>query len=175
MIDELNRAIETYHQKWHTLIDKRANKDFFCNLKPTAVAWKTTDRAEYDKLFAELHDLCDVIVDVEMDDRWIAKMHLKNTELTGGIEVIKLMQRRPGSTDAVGLDHVDWLWDGPSVDDLDAILEKEPNLKWNHETNGAHWVSLWFAGTEAKLRTDTVVDSCMRELKAINKRLIGGD
>jgi len=108
-----------------------------------------------------------------MNERWIAKMHLKDTELMGGIEIIKLMQRRPDSTDAVGLDHIDWY--SADVAQADDVLSTEPNLKYTHETNGASWISLWFDGTEAKLRTDTVVDSCIRELKEVNERVLGKD
>ncbi len=171
MIDDLNKAIEAYHQKWHKLVDGRTNKLFFCDYQPTAVGWKTADRAEYDRLFAELHDLCDIIVDVYMDGRWIAKMHLKEP-LDSGIQIVKLMQRRPNSTDAVGLDHIDW-YSPRTFTDGEAILKKEPDLKWTNEENGAKWISIWFDGTEAKLRDDTVIDSCIRELKVAKQQVLG--
>src|SRR6266540_4685412 len=134
MIDELQTALTEFHAKWHTLVAARKDTSFFEALKPTAIAWKTTDRAEYDKLYAELHDQADQIIETWMNERWVAKFHLRDRQLQGGIEIVKLMQRRPGSTDAVGFDHVDFF----STQDraaMQAVLQQEPDLKWNVESN----------------------------------------
>ncbi|HJQ08023.1 MAG TPA: hypothetical protein VJ836_00915 [Candidatus Saccharimonadales bacterium] len=170
MIDEINKAIEAYHNKWHKLVAARADHAFFESLKPTAIGWKVAGRTEYDKVFAELHDMCDQIVDVTLNDRWIAKMHLKDTKLSGGIEIIKLMQHRPASTDAVGLDHLDFY----SPDVTKEKLAAEKDLAWTEEENGlCRWLSIWFEGTEAKLRPDTVIDVCIAELQETNQNIIG--
>src|ERR1700743_2935047 len=66
MIDDVNAALVTYGQKWDTLVAGCKNKQFFADLKPTAVGWKTADRAEYDRLLAELHDRADMIF-----EKWI--------------------------------------------------------------------------------------------------------
>jgi hypothetical protein len=167
MIDELNGALKTYHTKWHELTAKRKNKAFFERLKPIAVAWKVEDLSDFDQRFASLRDTCDQIHLGWLDGRWLATLHLKESALLENISVIKIMQRRPGSTDAVGLDHVDFLL----PDDVDAlaILKSEPDLKWTEELGGTFctWVSLWFAGTEAKLRAKnlTTPDACIRELE----------
>ena len=174
MIDELNQALETYQVKWRALVDDRHNKAFFEKLKPTAVGWKVTDRTEYDKLLAELRAHCDQIFDVWMNGRWIAKMHLRDKSLSGGIEVIKLMERRPGSTDAVGLDHVDFY--GADVAHADEILAQESGITWTHETNDImpdySWTSVWFDNTEAKLRTYTVLDVCIAEMQRTRAHII---
>jgi hypothetical protein len=170
MIGTLNDAIAQYQAEWAALIAKRTNRRFFEELCLTAIAWKTADRAEYSRILVELHDLCDIVVENNWDDRWIAMLHLKDITLANGIEIIKLMQRRPGSTDSVGLDHIDFY--SSRVAQADQILKEETGLHWTHETGGpCKWISLWFADTEAKLRTHTVVDSCIRDLNSSNDRI----
>jgi len=173
MIDELNKAIEEYQVKWDKLIEERSDKAFFQALKPTAVGWKVVNRAEYDQMCAELHDQTDQIIETWMNGRWIAKLHLKDAKLSNGIEIIKIMQRRSSSADAVGLDHLDFY--SPNVVNGEEILTKEPGLKWTRENNdvieGYDWLSIWFDGTEAKLKSDTVIDIIIAELDILNKRL----
>jgi hypothetical protein len=55
------------------------------------------------------------------------------------------------------------------------VLHAEDDLKWNEERNGEHckWISVWFAGSEAKLRTDTVLAPCIAEMQDIERMLIG--
>ena len=137
------------------------------------MGWKTEDRAEYDRLVAELHDQADLVVETWMNGRWVAKLHLRDAKLVNGAEIIKIMQRRPGSTDAVGLDHVDFY--SPEVTSAEPLLKQEANLKWTWESNdvieGYDWISIWFAGTEAKLKSDTVLDIVQAELKALNEKI----
>ena len=174
MIEEIDKALKTYSSKWEDLVSRRVNKEFFQSLKPTAVGWKVTDKAEYDRLYLELHDLCDMIIEKWMNQRWIAKMYLRDNKLTGGISIIKLMQRRPNSTDSAGLDHVDFF--ASDASQMEAVLKQEVDLQWTHETNdvveGYSWISVWFAGTEAKLRNDTVIDVIGAELEEINHKIL---
>lgn len=69
MLDELDKALETYGQSWQKLVDNRTNRGFFEGLKPVAVGWKVADRAEYDRLVAELHDQADKIIETWMNGR----------------------------------------------------------------------------------------------------------
>lgn len=170
MIEYLNRAINEYLNKWQELVAQRTDVEFFKELQPTAVAWKVPGRAEHDQLCAELRDKSDLVISSWMDERWITKLHLKGVKLESGIEVVKIMQRRPNSTDALGLDHVDFY--SPGVAQADVVLKQEPDLKWNHETSGASWISIWFGDDEAKLRTDTVLDSYIRDLREKRNRIL---
>lgn len=103
----------------------------------------------------------------------MAKLHLKDAKLANGAELVKVLQRRPGSTDAVGLDHVDFF--SPEVAGAEPILKQETDLKWTWESNdviaGYDWISVWFDGTEAKLKSDTVLDIIQAELKELNAKL----
>lgn len=173
MVDELNEAIGDYRSKWQVLLDGRQDKVFFGDLRPTSVGWKVVDMADFEARFAELRDHCDQIHFGWINERWLATLHLKNDTLTWGIKVVKLMQRRPGSTDATGLDHVDLLL--PKDVDAKAKLQEEQELRWNEEFNGDHckWISIWFDGTEAKLRSDTVLQVCADEMLECQRRLFG--
>jgi hypothetical protein len=176
VIDELNTAIGEYWTKWRSLLAARQDKAFFEALKPTAVGWKVADRAEYDRLCKELHDQSSHVLETWMNGRWIAKCVLRDTELSGHIKIVKVMQRRPGSSDAAGLDHLDFY--SPPLTATEAVLQKEPDLNWSRETNdiieGYDWLSIWFEGTEAKLKSDTVLDIVATELQQQNqKRILG--
>ncbi|MEJ0072928.1 MAG: hypothetical protein WDN27_02465 [Candidatus Saccharibacteria bacterium] len=56
-----------------------------------------------------------------MNGRWIAKVQLKDAALSNGVTIIKIMQRRPGSEDAVGLDHVDFY--SPEVESAESAAQ----------------------------------------------------
>lgn len=172
MLDELKVAINEYQTEWKKLIASINNQDFFNNLKPTSVAYKTVDLKDFDMRLNELKDHCDQIHLGWINERWLATLHLKEDALPWGIEIIKLMQRRPSSTDATGLDHLDFYYN-PKPSTAKSIVEKE-QLKWSEEKNGEHcqWLSVWFANTEAKIRSDTVLDVCAQELKDIEKQIL---
>lgn len=176
MIDDMNEALKTYDEKWRQVVASRKDKVFFPSLKPTAVGWKTEDRAEYDRLVRELHDKADLVVEKWMNGRWVAKVHLKDERLENGIEIVKIMQRRPGSTDAVGLDHVDF-YASTNLEQNKSVLSEEPDLKWSEESNdvvkGYDWLSVWFEATEAKIKSDTILDIVCTELQELSQRIIG--
>lgn len=171
MIDELRTAITTYKTAWGELVAERANMPFFESLKPTAVAWKTEDLADYDAHMEELRDMCDQMFIAWMNGRWIAKLHLKEELLPWNLRIIKLMQRRPGSTDKVGLDHVDF-YTPEGRGKIESVLQAEPDLTWNYEKNNAEWHSVWFAGGEAKIRDDTICKVCADELLETEKAIL---
>jgi hypothetical protein len=174
MLDEIQAAIVDYQDKWQAFCSQRSDKAFFAGLKPVAIGWKVADRAEYEKRYAELHDECHKVIETWMNGRWVAKMLLKGSHLPGGIQIVKLMQRRPGSSDATGLDHMDFY--SPEVSQAENVLEQEVNLKWTRESNEVidnyEWLSVWFAGTEAKLKASTVIDIVVHELQSINREIM---
>jgi len=172
MFDELNGKIEEYLGKWQALVAARKNKEFFERLKPMAAGWKVADLAEYDRCKDQWRGACDIIFENWMNGRWIAEMHLKDATLSGGIEVIKLMQRRPDSSDAPGLDNIDFM--DMEETNTKAVLAEETDIKWTDEKNGlCAWTSIWFDGTEAKLRDGTVLDVAIAELETVNKKIRG--
>lgn len=171
MLEEITKATTSYLEKWDRLVEKRANKTFFQNLKPVSVGWKTTDLNEFNGIFLELREYCDQVHLGWVNERWLASMHLKDSKLPGDIEIIKLMQRRPNSTDPVGLDHFDFYHD--SEEEIKQVLTSEADLDAAKESNNplCHWHSIRFEDTEAKLRADTVIDVCIAELREVNKQI----
>jgi hypothetical protein len=173
MIEELNRAIRDYRKKWDVLLAERADVGFFAGLKPISVGWKVADVAASDELYKSLRDLCDQSHAIYKNDRWLTTLHLKDSELDWGISVINIMQRRPGSEDALGLDNINFFC--PVYGQIDDILADEPSLKWTHESCGPYsqWVSLWFGDTEAKLRPRSVMDVSLDEFKEMRDSVMG--
>lgn len=172
MLDKVEDATNDYLKKWEEFVATRQNQNFFRNVKPTSVGWKTTDIAEFNDIFLELRDQCDQIHLGWINERWLVSMHLKDRKLPGDIAIIKLMQRRPGSTDTVGLDHLDFY--SENEEKMIEVLANEPGLDLSEESNNplCHWNSIRFNGTEAKLRSDTVLDVCIAELKEVNEELL---
>jgi hypothetical protein len=173
MIEKLNDALGGYFTKWQVFLGGRQNTEYFKAYKPVALGWKVADRAEYEQVCRDLHDKSDRIIETWMNDRWVAKLHLKEGSLKNGITIIKVMERRPGSSDAVGLDHVDFYNHQP--DDIEAVLGAEKDVEWTHESNdviaGYEWISVWFDGTEAKFKSDTVLDIVAAELQELSNRI----
>ena len=171
MFDDVNAAIEAYQTKWQAFVAQRRNKEFFERLQCVGLGWKVADLAEYDRLFAQWRGACDHINQVWLNDRWIATLHLKDAKLYGDIEVIKLMQRRPDSSDTLGLDHLDF-YDSEVVNTT-TVLAEESGVKWTEERNGiAEWVSIWFDGAEAKLRARTVWEIIGQETHDLNRDIL---
>ncbi len=55
------------------------------------------------------------------------------------------------------------------------LLKQEADLKWTWESNdvidGYDWISIWFEGAEAKLKSDTVLDIVSAELTELSKEI----
>lgn len=172
MVDELQKYTQAFLDNWHKFAQARNDATYFEQLKPTAVGWKCTDRDELMRYFAEIRDLCEQIHFGWVNERWLISAYLKDTPLPDGIRVIKLMERRPGSTDAVGLDHVDFY---SVTDGVKARIEQEPDVQWSEERNGEHckWISIWTDAGEAKIRTDTVFKVCADEMLEYQQRILG--
>ncbi len=169
MFEEYNTAVEHYYRRWQNLVKASKQAEYLGALPMTAIGWKVQDRVELLQRLDSLRDLCDQIHFGWVNERWLITLHLKDLALPQNIRVIKLMERRPKSTDAVGLDHVDFY--APRASDK---LDKEGDLQWTKEVNGSHckWISIWFDGAEAKLRGDTVLQVCADELLEFQQQIL---
>jgi hypothetical protein len=171
-MEAYNTAIEAYRAAWQDVVEARADKQFFSAQSPTALGWKVEDADELYRRFDEIRDLCDQIHFGWVNERWLITLHLKDQTFAWGMQIIKLMQRRPGSKDAIGLDHIDFYSSANNI--LSEKLAQEVDIKWNVETNGEYckWVSVWFVGGEAKLRTDTALSPCIAEMREIEEHIL---
>lgn len=172
MVNELQQRTQVFLDNWQHFTQERTDVDYFAHLRPTAVGWKCTDRDELMQHVTDIRDHCEQIHFGWVNERWLVSAYLKDITLPGGIKIVKLMERRPGSTDAVGLDHVDFY---SSTNDVKQRVEKEQGMQWNEEFNGEHckWISVWTDAGEAKLRTDTVFKVCADEMLEYEQRILG--
>jgi hypothetical protein len=172
MLKELTAAIMVYKEKWDALTAATTDRVFFDSLQPTSVGWKTEDLADFNQCFDELRDASDQVHMGWVNERWIATFHLKDETLPMGLSVVKLMQRRPGSSDATGLDHLDFYFEPGDVRAKDVMANE--SFEWTEEVNGERckWISIWFADTEAKVRSDTVLEVCAQEMKDVEKQIL---
>jgi hypothetical protein len=104
-----------------------------------------------------------------VDKRYIASVVFKEP-IYKNIYVLKLMQRRPKSSDPVGLDHIDFMVNNLGV--FEDELKKKQVPKWSHEANEVHgWISVWFDGSELKFKDHIVVDVGVKELQDAIKQI----
>jgi len=126
---ELQLSYEEYVQHWQALLEAQKLNDSLGAMKPIAVGWKVATIDAYNSLYQDFRTASDRIVETWMNGRWIAKMHLRELRIGDDIEIVKLMQRRPGSDDAVGLDHVDFLCS--DITKIEAVLQAQNAVKWS--------------------------------------------
>ncbi len=171
MVEELQQKTQEYLDGWQAFTQARNDKAYFSGLKPTAIGWKFTDRTELMQRFNEIRDMCEQVHFGWINERWVICVYLRDVTLPGDLKVVKLMERRPGSSDPVGLDHIDFYT--PEAE-IKTHVERE-DIKWTEEHNGEHckWISVWFDKGEAKLRTDTVLKVCADEMLEYEQRIIG--
>ena len=168
---EYNQAVDAYQAKWKDLIAAQSDP-MFADLRPVAIGWKVTDSDEFNERYATLLGDCDQVYVERLNGRLIAKMYLgEHAVLNWGISIVKIMQRRPNSTDAVGLDHIDFYCADMSAAETALGQTK---LHWTHESNGPNhpWISIWFEETEAKLLGHTVLEVAARNLQDTNDRIV---
>jgi hypothetical protein len=166
-VEDISQSAETYFKK----LDAFVAEHRLTKRDPSTIAWKVTDIDEFNDtlsgfLKSELVIQCHIGF---VDKRYIASVVFKQP-IYRNVSILKLMQRRPGSTDPVGLDHADFPVN--NLSSLENELKAKKVVKWSHESNEVHgWISVWFDGTEAKFVDHIVLDVGVKELQNITKRL----
>lgn len=137
---------------------------------PTTLSWKVADKTE---LFTSLMALGAAVEQTHIgtvNGRFIASAVLH--EPYEGFAIIKLLERRAGSNDPLGLDSIDYL-----VKDVEAIYQllKAAGAHVKREHNDMHaWLSLRF-GTrleyEAKFTDHLVLAVAVKEMEQAHTRL----
>ena len=167
----LTVALTEYHAAWNAFRVIH-HLDILERLAvPTTIGWKVADAKT---LYANLAALATVTEQAHIgvvNQRLIASV-LLNDDFES-MRIIKLLQRRPQSSDRLGLDHIDYL-----VTDMLKIhmVLKEAGAHVNLENNDMHeWLSLRFGGKlefEAKFVDHLVLDVAIRELQQAELSLI---
>jgi hypothetical protein len=168
--ESIKTSVDDHLKAWKIFVDVNNLSDIAH--RPTAIGWKVADLREFMKVLEQLlaSDAEQVHIG-RVNDRYIASIVFQ-TSIAESIKVIKLMQRRSGSSDPVGLDHLDF-----TVADLRKTKAdlKKAGVPFEVENNDAHeWLSLRFSdghAREAKFVDHTVLDVCIAELQEAAKGL----
>lgn len=167
LISELRTRAEEYWQKWESYRVLHELKEF----KPCAIAFKAQGINHFNRVLSVL--LQEKIIDQchigFVDKRYIASLVL-DEPIFQDIYIIKLMQRRPNSTDPVGLDHFDFYT--PKLKEVESYFKSKKLSNWVYESNESHqWMSLKFNKTEAKFVDHLVLDVSTKELRDVSNRI----
>lgn len=168
----LDKGLRDYFVTWERFANTVALDGLFRQAVPTAVAYKVTDRTEFMQILGDVIDQAEQVHVGTVDNRKIAAAVMKES-FRGHIPILKLMERRPGSDDPTGLDHVDFYYDGPPVP-LQAFTAAGGTAE-KQENRSHEWVSVRFGDHgiyEAKLVDHTVLAIGARDLQAVEAAIL---
>lgn len=167
-MEDVEQQLGQYLNAWRSWSGKASIKSF--RAAPAMhFAWKVADELS---LVGELRRFLPLSQEVHIgtvDARKIALLVLHTP--VEGVPIAQIMQRRPNSTDRLGLDHVAF-WCADMATLKQALAAS--NYQWEEQRNDAHiWVSVWWSKDrlEAKFFDHTTLDLGSRELSEISKRL----
>jgi len=156
----LEESLRKYDAAWQRLNLK-------IDAKPTTISWKVASTADLFKNLEGISDNTEQVHIGTVNNRFIASVALLKP--VHGMYIIKILERRPGSSDPLGLDSIDYL-----VDDINETYKLIKDLGTDKEDNEVHeWLSLRFGENkefEAKITDHLVLAVAIKELKtAVNK------
>ncbi len=165
-------ALQRYNLAWSALVSEYQLEDFTEFAKATTVSWKVADKT---KLFFNLQSLAEDTEQLHVgtvNNRFIACVVL-HKPLEANILILKILERRAGSKDPLGLDSVDYLV--PDVEKTYSGL-KAAGLYVVKESNDMHsWLSLRFGKDdefEAKFTDNLVIKVAQDELKLTEEKIL---
>jgi len=152
-------SLKVYQAAWSEL--KQTNKlpDFL----PTTLSIKVPSKTQLYQLLDNNSENIEQVHIGTVNDRYIASAVLK--EPFEGLPILKILERRPGSNDPLGLDSIDYL-----VGNLGRTFQmlQEAGLPVVKEQNDVHaWLSLRFGQNnefEAKFTDHVVLEVAIKEL-----------
>ena len=168
----LEEMLKAYHVTWHEFIAENDLRVIAESATPSTISWKVADKKV---LFENLENL---VADTEqvhigtVNGRFIASVVLCEPYM--GMQIVKILERRAGSDDPLGLDSIDYLVENPkSAFD---ILSKAKNCVVQKESNDIHdWLSLRFGENqqfEAKFVDHLVLAVAQKELALREKEIL---
>jgi hypothetical protein len=160
----LDEALAAYDTAWKKLITDNELEDFAESAIATTIGWKVADKHA---LFENMERLAGTTQQVHIgtvNGRFIASVVLK--EPYHGMYVIKILERRAGSDDPLGLDSVDYLVQNPTAT-YDRLSKARGCLVAKESNDNHAWLSLRFGDTreyEAKFVDHIVLKVAQQEL-----------
>lgn len=170
--EALSQSLEKYFAKWDEYIARMGLFAIADKMHPVAVAWKVSSRAEYRRAMSVLDNFAVQTHSVVVGKRKISTVILEEP-LLRDIKVIKVIERREGSRDVVGLDHVDFYL--PIVEGIAEMLERG-QANWRRQGNDAYKrLSVRFGPEslyEAKIIDHTVLNIAAEELNYASQKIL---
>ncbi|GEM_PF-2189044 len=167
---EAGEALENHEAAWQSLLATPELQKVGELLVATTLSWKVANRTTlFDVLESNAAEIEQVHIGT-VNDRYIASATLR--EPFSGLPILKILERRSGSEDPLGLDSVDYL-----TDDLDGVFTSfhAAGLHIVREHNDMHaWLSLRFGEAdefEAKITDHLVLDVGVKELQLASKQI----
>lgn len=161
IIDGIKSELKSYMDDWYICCSKSNIKGLQL-MHPMHFGWKVAEEDDLIQIVSSLTPSSTLVNIAKVDNRKLAL--LVTEQPINGVPIAEIMQRRPGSTDKLGLDHLAF-W-CPSELDLEKELSNS-SVKWEHQHNEGHaWISLWFGdkNREAKFFDHTALDIAAKEL-----------
>lgn len=170
--EALSQSLEKYFFKWDEYVSRMGLFGIAEKMRPVAVGWKVGSRDEYRRAMSVLDNFAVQIHSVSVGKRKIATVVLEKP-LTRGIQVIKVIERREGSRDIVGLDHVDFYL--PIIDGIAEMLDRG-EANWRRQGNDHYKrLSVRFGPEslyEAKIIDHTVLNIAADELNYASQKIL---
>lgn len=170
--EALSQSLDRYFMKWDEYVARMGLFGIADKMRPVAVGWKVGSRAEYRRAMSVLDNFAVQIHSVSVAGRKIATVVLEKP-LARGISVIKVIERREGSRDVVGLDHVDFYL--PIVEGIAEMLERG-EANWRRQGSDTYKrLSVRFGPEslyEAKIIDHTVLNIAADELNYASQKIL---
>lgn len=170
--EALSQSLDKYFMKWDEYVARMGLYSIADKMRPVAVGWKVGSRAEYRRVMSVLDNYATQIHSLSMGKRKIATVVLEG-QLTRGLSVIKVIERREGSRDVVGLDHVDFYL--PIIDGIAEMLERN-EANWRRQgSDNYKRLSVRFGPEsmyEAKIIDHTVLNIAADELNYASQKIL---
>lgn len=170
--EALSQSLDKYFAKWDEYVARMGLYAVADKMRPVAVGWKVASRTEYRRVMSVLDNYAVQIHSVTVNKRKFATVVL-DEPLARGITVIKVIERREGSRDIVGLDHVDMYL--PMIEGIAEMLERG-EANWRRQGNDTYKrVSVRFGPEslfEAKIIDHTVLNIAADELNYASQKIL---
>lgn len=170
--EALSQSLDKYFAKWDEYVARMGLFAIADKMRPVAIGWRVGSRAEYRRVMSVLDNFALQMHSVSVGKRKFATVIL-NEPLSRGITVIKVIERRAGSRDAVGLDHVDFYL--PMIEGIAEMLERG-EANWRRQGNDTYKrISVRFGPEslfEAKIIDHTVLNIAADELNYASQKIL---
>jgi hypothetical protein len=167
----LGVALSDYGKAWQDFAQEYKLQGWAKAMRPNTISWKVANK---DALYENLTELAGRTEQAHIglvNNRLIASI-VTTAPVYQDIRIVKILERRPGSGDPLGLDSLDYL-----VKDIEKTYQllKKTGANIDKENNEMHsWLSLRFGKLgefEAKITDHLVLEVAIKELELSLKEL----